>query len=307
MNDTLYRMDIKLKQSDAEIAQALIFEYIQYGWEEESLNDEYTLIRLHCEDANILDSVKKMLVNTYPYAEFSSETIQNKDWTEAWKQYFTPVHAGDFLVLPSWDKETVHEEGVLPIYIEPKSAFGTGHHATTALCLHAITKLKQENKLDSNKTFLDLGCGTGILGIACQRLGMKGLCVDIDPIAITNTEENITLNNAEKDIKLAVGSIDTVSEQQSNYDTKYNLVIANILAGPLKVLAEEIIAAIDEKGFLILSGILSSQVEDVCSAYSKLGSPFKLEAQDIPHLCPENIATDEIKPAETWAALIFSL
>ncbi len=302
MEKQLYRLDITLNQSDSEIAAALIFEYIQYGWEEENLPEEKVLMRLHCEEKEILEQVRNLIANLYPYALFSDSEIENKDWTEAWKQYFTAVDAGNYIVLPSWEKDNIQTaaKGKIPLLIEPKSAFGTGHHATTALCLHAISDLKNANKLNSEQNFLDLGCGTGILGIACQKIGMKGLCVDIDPIAMVNTEENLQLNNALADIQMDTGSIDIVKE-------KFDIVIANILAGPLKMLAPDIINSIKTNGYLVLSGILSSQADDVCEAYSSLGKPKKIEAQDIPHLCPENIATNEIKPAETWVALIWEL
>ncbi len=303
MEKKLHRLDIVLKQEDSEIAQALLFEFIQYGWEEENLADDMILIRLHCEEEEILDKVQTLIKNTYPYAKFTSSQIENKDWTEAWKQYFTSVDAANYIVLPSWEAEHVQEykdKGKIPLLIEPKSAFGTGHHATTALCLHAISSLINKNKINASQNFLDLGCGTGILGIACQKIGMKGLCVDIDPIAMVNTEENLILNNALEDIAMATGSIDIVEGQ-------FDIVIANILAGPLKMLAPDIIKSIKKDGALVLSGILSSQADDVCQAYASLGTPTKIEAQDIPHLCPENIATNEIKPSETWVALIWEL
>ncbi len=296
MNKKLYRLDIYLNQTDSEIAQALIFQHIQYGWEEENIGADKLLIRLHCELKNTLEDVKEMIIGLYPYAEFAESEVENKDWTEAWKKYFTLVSAGKFLVLPSWELDTPVDADTIPLYIEPKSAFGTGHHATTALCLHAITNLYKNDAFKPDFRFLDLGCGTGILGLACFKLGMTGLCSDIDPVAIVNTEENLLLNKTGNGIDLATGSI-----EQSKED--YDIVIANILAGPLKVLAPDIIARVKKDGYLILSGILSSQADDVCAAYAELGEPIKLEAQDIPHLCPENIATNEIKPSETWVAL----
>ncbi len=296
MSSILYRLDIHLNEKDCELAEALLFEYIQYGWEEENLSNNRVLIRLHCEFKNTIEEIKECLKNSFQNIEFFEEEIENQDWTEAWKQYFTPVEAGKFIVLPSWEKDK--ETKFIPIYIEPKSAFGTGHHATTALCLHAISQLAEENKIQSDMNFLDLGCGTAILGLACHKLGLTGLCTDIDPIAIANSDENLILNDVKSGIELEVGSIEVVKDS-------YDIVIANILAGPLKVMAEEIISKIKTNGLLVLSGILSSQADDVIACYSKLGAPKVLQAQDIPHLCPENIATNEIKPAETWVALIF--
>ncbi len=296
----LYRIDIVLKPEDLEYAQALIFQHIQYGWEEEILPDGKTLIRIHCELEETIKTVSDELIWHYPYLSPQMSVVEHKDWTEAWKQYFTPVEAGRFVVLPSWEKE--EQSHAYPdktkLYIEPKSAFGTGHHATTALCLHAISDLYEKNAILSSYSFLDLGCGTGILGLALHTLGLNGLCTDIDPVAMANTKENLDLNDVQSGIDLSTGSIEQAKEA-------YDVVVANILAQPLKELSQDIMQSVKEKGILILSGILSSQADDVISYYSSLGKPTILHADDIPHLCPETIATNEIKPSETWVALIF--
>ncbi len=296
----LFRLDIQLKIEDCEIAQAFIFNILPYGFEEENIDANTTLIRIHCEFKQKLDEIRDMLFSHYPYAKFEESKIENQEWTEAWKEYFTPVEAGDFLVLPSWEKGKEEVSDKITLYIEPKSAFGTGHHATTALCLHSISKLYKEERIKKTHSFLDLGCGSGILGIATYKLGLSGLCTDIDPIAIANTEENLLLNDISSGIDLITGSIDKVEE-------KYDIIIANILAGPLVELANSIMAQLKENSCLVLSGILSSQADMVCKAYEKLGTPLKIEASDLPHICPENIATDEIKPAETWIALTWKL
>ncbi len=302
----LYRLDCQINAEDAEIAQAFIFGALPYGFEEENLPNNKVLIRIHCEFQEKLEEIHELLKSHYPYATFEVSEIENQEWAEAWKQYFTPVKAESFLVLPSWEKgQELNDASLTPIYIEPKSAFGTGHHATTALCLHLIDVLNQENKIDKNQLFLDLGCGTGILGIAAHSFGLEGLCTDIDPIAIENTKENLELNDINNGISLALGSIEVARNFFPN--KKYDIIIANILAEPLKFLAKDIMAELKGKSYLILSGILSSQADGICEAYKELGTPRKIEALDMPHLCPENIATDEIKPSDSWVALLFEV
>ncbi len=302
----LYRLDCHINTEDAEIAQAFIFDALPYGFEEENLSDDKVLIRIHCEFKEKLDEIHDLLKSHYSYAYFEESEIENQEWAEAWKQYFTPVKAERFLVLPSWEKgNSLDDQSLTPIYIEPKSAFGTGHHATTALCLHLIDSLKTQNKVSEDQIFLDLGCGTGILGIAAHSFGLKGLCTDIDPIAIENTKENLVLNDINNGIDLALGSIEVAKNFYK--DTKYDIIIANILAEPLKFLAQDIMAELNDKSYLILSGILSSQADGICEAYKALGTPHKIEALDMPHLCPENIATDEIKPSDSWVALLFEV
>ena len=135
---------------------------------------------MHCPRKDVLGELVKCLEELLPQTRLIHDEVEECDWVAAWKEFFTPVAAGDFLILPPWRAE---ERGGNPLalLIEPKSAFGTGHHPTTTLCLEAISRLRREGKIPAAGTFLDLGTGTGILGIACTKLGMSGLGVDIDP------------------------------------------------------------------------------------------------------------------------------
>jgi len=150
-------------------------------------------------------------------------------------------------------------------------AFGTGHHPTTALCLETIGKLAQKGVIEAGESFLDLGTGSGILGIGLCMLGLKGSGLDIDPQAIVCAAENVENNNVSDGIELAVGSIDSLAA-----DLKYDLVVANILSGPLIEMAVDITSHVKPGGSLILSGILAGpQADAVVEAYERrgIGSP----------------------------------
>ena len=184
-------------------------------------------------------------------------------------------------VLPSWLKDEQWE--AQPILIEPKMAFGTGHHQTTALCLGALDRLATEGVLGAGKSFLDLGTGSGILGIAAAKLGLCGLGYDIDPVAIDNARENAALNQVEAQLELGVGSIDAIPQEP-----RFDCILANILANPLIDMAEEICLRLARPGVLILSGILAEQADRVVAAYAALG-----------------LDNPEISLSGEWALLVF--
>ena len=142
--------------------------------------------------------------------------------------------------------------------LDPGLAFGTGTHQTTALCLRWLDRQHSEGALAGN-TLLDFGCGSGILAIAALRLGAKrALGIDIDPQAITATRSNAEQN----------GVADRLSAQTGPTNDVFDLVIANILAAPLIENSEWLSARLSHGAWLVLSGILRHQVDDVCRAYT---------------------------------------
>ncbi len=270
----LERLVIIVGDEDFALAQALVSQHLMYGWEEESLADGSTCITCHCEEAKVLDELVTEISSFIPYIEVRRSKIEQKDWTNAWKEYFTPIQAREFLIVPPWLKDSndnpPHKHQII---IEPKSAFGTGHHASTVLCLEAISILQSENKIDAGQKFLDLGTGTGILGIACVKYGLTGFGLDIETLAVANAKENCELNSInvkEDDFIIEFGSIDKAKNQE------FDLIIANILAAPLREMASEIIKCLKPNGRLILSGFLENQCQELEKCYGDLGQPRKL-------------------------------
>lgn len=267
MSEELVRLEITAQDEDYEGITGLLFLKLSSGWEEESLATGETLFRVHCENAAVVDDIEQSVRALFPQACLKRDKVVVEDWVTAWKDFFTPVPCGRrFVVLPPW----LAGKGSYPerteIVIEPKSAFGTGHHATTALCLAALSDLLDEGVLHEGQTFLDLGTGSGVLGMGLAKSGLVGVGYDIDPLAMDNATENRELNGIdEKAFGLGLGSIEKVEGQT------FDLVVANILAQPLIDMARDIMAC--KKNVLVLSGILSVQASRVALAYGELGKP----------------------------------
>ena len=243
----------------------LLFERAPQGWEEEE-GEAGVLFRVHLPAGPYADELADAVAELWPGTTVAKADVPNEDWALAWRDFFTPVRAGRFLVLPPWLTPEPGDDA-MPLVIDPGTAFGTGHHATTALCLELLSEAPQAAP---GNAFLDLGTGTGLLGLACVALGMTGRGLDIDPLAIENARRNRRLNKAENGLDLATGSLELVRSEQ------FQVVLANILAGPLRDMAGELASRVAPGGALILSGILAGQAHEVAAAYRAqgLGEPL---------------------------------
>lgn len=266
---TIHRLEIVVAESDYDCATGLLALEVPFGWEEQSLPTGETRFRVHCEQKDFLERLQQLLKQTVPAAESALSELEETDWLAAWRQFFTPACCGNhFVVLPPWLADTQDFPGRTPILIEPKSAFGTGHHATTALCLRVVSDLLEAGRLQQGQHFLDLGTGSGVLGIGCCKFGLTGEGLDIDPLAVDNAVENRALNAiAPENFTVAEGSIDAVAGKQ------FDLVLANILARPLTEMAADIVRACRPGGCLVLSGLLEIQADGVTAAYKAQGLP----------------------------------
>lgn len=266
---TIHRLEIVVAESDYDCATGLMALEVPFGWEEQSLPTGETRFRVHCEQKDFLERLQQLLKQTVPAAESALSELEETDWLAAWRQFFTPVCCGNhFVVLPPWLADTQDFPGRAPILIEPKSAFGTGHHATTALCLRVVSDLLEAGRLQQGQHFLDLGTGSGVLGIGCCKFGLTGEGLDIDPLAVDNAVENRALNAiAPESFTVAEGSIGAVAGKQ------FDLVLANILARPLTEMAADIVRACRPGGCLVLSGLLEIQADGVTAAYKAQGLP----------------------------------
>lgn len=261
---TLPGLSFSLPAEEYDSVCAFLAQSAPQGWEEDEL-DGNIRFRVFFEEPALAMAAAEAVVLQWPQARIESLEVEERDWSEAWRQYFTPVDAGLFLVLPPWMRDKSPESSI-PIYIEPKMAFGTGHHATTALCLEAISELADAGRIQAGQHFLDLGTGSGILGIALCKIGLKGVGVDIDPQAIACARENVELNGVAGDLELAVGTLDAARGG-------FEVIAANILSGPLVSMAPDLAGKLAPGGCLVLSGILDSQADSVRRAYETQGLP----------------------------------
>ncbi len=191
------------------------------------------------------------------------EQIEDKDWEREWMDNFHPMRFGQRLwICPSW--RDVPDPDAVNVMLDPGLAFGTGTHPTTSLCLSWLDGLDLEGK-----TVIDFGCGSGILAIAALKLGAaSAIGIDIDPQAIQASRDNAQRNGVSDRLSLYLPH-----EQPENLSA--DVVVANILAGPLRELAPLIGVLPVKGGHLGLSGVLASQAESVCEAYRAL---FTLDA-----------------------------
>ncbi|MDL2307155.1 50S ribosomal protein L11 methyltransferase [Desulfovibrio sp. OttesenSCG-928-C06] len=265
----LNRMEIIASLEQSEVVTAILTLSVNHGWEEEDLPGGEILFRLHTHNPQFFVELEASLKANLPGLDVSTDMIPELDWVESWKEFFTPVEAGSrFIVLAPWMEEEKAATSRMPIIIEPKTAFGTGHHATTSLCLDAISSLFDADKIKAGDGFLDLGTGSGILGIAAAKLGLSGIGVDPDIMSVENALENREINGVSADaFVVRRGSIEAVD------GGPFELCLANILAEPLLNLAAPLSAKVKSGGCLVLSGILKSQAETVKAAYSALGEP----------------------------------
>lgn len=182
------------------------------------------------------------------------ESLTDRVWEREWLNDFGPMRFGERLWIRPGHSD-IHQQDAVIIELEPGLAFGTGTHATTALCLDWLDALPLRGK-----TMLDYGCGSGVLAIAALKLGCRSAtAMDIDPQAVVATRQNAARNQVAECLRVCADAKDITGS--------YDVVIANILAGPLVEYAESITASLAGRGMLALSGVLCEQTGAVLAAY----------------------------------------
>lgn len=193
--------------------------------------------------------------------ETSRREIEGDDWIDVWKKHFRPIHIGGRVVVcPEWIPYEP-KEGEVVIKLDSNMAFGTGEHETTSMCLELLQKY-----LKAGDTMIDVGCGSGILGIAGVKLGAKfAYLTDIDYVAVTSATHNAQLNGVADRVKT------DLSDLLEKAEVRGEIMTANITADILCRLSESIPANLKEGGTLILSGIIEPKLGQVVSAYEGIG------------------------------------
>ncbi len=186
--------------------------------------------------------------------DYNMEEKENQDWVNTYQNSVQPIEVGKFYIYPSWYEA---KEGRINIKIDPTLAFGSGHHATTFSCLDAIGIY-----VHKGQRVLDVGCGSGILGLAASKLGAKVDLCDTDPISVDSCEQNFKLNSQEHE-ELWEGSVNQAKGE-------YDVVIANIIVDVLKFIVHDLTEATRKDGILILSGILDKKESQVTEVYADL-------------------------------------
>ncbi len=229
------------------------------------------------EDADkeaILARVREELDSLRMFADIGEGTIEesqteDKDWINNWKEYFHQFYVDDILIIPSWEEVKPEDRDKMIIHIDPGTAFGTGMHETTQLCMRQLKKY-----VTPETVLLDVGTGSGILSIAALKLGARhAVGTDLDPCAITATQENLAANDIpEGAMEVMTGNlIDDPQVQEAVGREKYDIVAANILAEVLIPLTPVVVHCLKPGGIYITSGIIAERETAVTEAVKAAG------------------------------------
>ena len=206
-----------------------------------------------------VNEIKELGINVGE-GKVESEVKYEKDWADTWKQYYKPVLVGERIVVkPIWE-EYEPKGNELVVELDPGMAFGTGTHETTRMCIQSL-----ERYVNEDATVFDVGCGSGILTIAAAKLGAKlSVGVDLDPVAVESSKENVTYNKL-NNIEILEGNLVEV------IDGKADVVVANILAEIICILTDDVKRVLKDNGIFITSGIIHDRVEMVCEKLEATG------------------------------------
>lgn len=245
---------------------------------ETALDDGVAYLSFYLEESEdkeaVLEKVRKELDEMREFMDLGPCTIEESqtedvDWVNNWKQYFHQFYVDDILIIPSWEDVKPEDEGKMIIHIDPGTAFGTGMHETTQLCIRQIKKY-----VTDTTRILDVGCGSGILGMLALKFGADySVGTDLDPCAIDATHENMKENGVSKDrYEVMIGNIidDKEIQDRVGYE-KYDIVAANILADVFVALTPVIVNQLKPGGIYITSGIIDDKEEVVKQAVSDAG------------------------------------
>ena len=241
---------------------------------DETVDHSYTLnssnIFTEEECREILSDLKRELSEMAEYTEIGKGEIsvsetEDKDWMNAWKDFFHAFSVGNFYISPSWEEASEEAEGKILLSVDPGTTFGTGQHETTKLCLLALEKYGK-----GRERVLDLGTGSGILGIAALKMGAKEVfATDLDPLCEAAVEDNLLKNNLSKEqLPLFIGNIlgqekEEIAYRNSCEEKPFSMVLANILAPVIVALAPKVPNFLEEGGIFISSGIIDEKAEEV--------------------------------------------
>ncbi|MCC0687667.1 MULTISPECIES: 50S ribosomal protein L11 methyltransferase [unclassified Clostridioides] len=240
----------------------LDWDYVEEEVFKKNEEDDVLIKTYVSEEKNVMEFVEIIKQKVLGLKDFgidigegsvSLDEVNEADWANAWKAYYKPTKVGQRVVVkPTWEDYTM-QEGDLIIELDPGMAFGTGTHETTSMCIRELEKYVNKD----SKVF-DIGCGSGILAIAAAKLGAKEVvAVDLDEVAVKVAKENVLENKVEKNVSVMHGNLTDVIKD------KADIIVANIIADIIKILANDVQNFMKEDAIFISSGIILDKVEEV--------------------------------------------
>ncbi|EGT4846570.1 TPA: 50S ribosomal protein L11 methyltransferase [Clostridioides difficile] len=240
----------------------LDWDYVEEEVFKKNEEDDVLIKTYVSEEKNVMEFVEIIKQKVLGLKDFgidigegsvSLDQVNEADWANAWKAYYKPTKVGQRVVVkPTWEDYAM-QEGDLIIELDPGIAFGTGTHETTSMCIRELEKYVNKD----SKVF-DIGCGSGILAIAAAKLGAKEVvAVDLDEVAVKVAKENVLENKVEKSVSVMHGNLTDVIKD------KADVIVANIIADIIKILAKDVQNFMKEDAIFISSGIILDKVEEV--------------------------------------------
>ena len=265
MNKTYKEFQIRTTPFIPEIISGLLWELNISG-----LTEENDFIKVFSSENELtkreIETFLKKLVNEKVIDEFSVEEydLENKNWNEEWEKNLNVIKVTDRIIIKPSHKEYKPLENEIVITIDPKMSFGTGEHQTTKLMLKLIEKY-----IKPGMKVLDLGSGTAVLSIASAKLGAKkAVAIDNDELCFENAIENCRANDVDNNIDVKVGEIKDIDEKD------FDVILANIQKNILMDIASDLKSKLKKNGFVILSGLLTEDEEEIKMYYDKLNFTF---------------------------------
>ncbi|QUI23874.1 50S ribosomal protein L11 methyltransferase [Vallitalea pronyensis] len=258
MDGTLSTMDM----------EEMFTDYVEEGILQE---DQEAYVRFYVSEEEdvqeILQILAKKLHDLRQFVQVGSgnietETVDDEEWYDNWKQHYKPFRIADHVVIkPTWEVcETITDEDIV-VEIDPGMAFGSGTHETTSMCIALI-----HNNIKPDDVLLDVGCGSGILGITAAKLGAQNVvCIDLDKNAVKAAKDNIIQNHVDATVKVLHGNLLEMS------DIKAHIIVANIMADVIIFLSQSVGNHLLPGGLFIASGIILDKIDEVIEALETNG------------------------------------